>query len=220
MRKTLTSACLAATLSGCIDPIGPIVLDFSGWDGCYYYCGVDFDVSPSGANMLTGDTLRMSTRSTTGHELASWTSSSDAVSFVASSGLVREVRSPVSNVLVKAIHAGVADIDVRAIDTTYKMLLRLHVADSSAITTIRLWYGGQPFSPPVGARFSPTVHLLDSIGREFHASPTGWSTSAPLVLSIESTPMGIELVAKRPGTATITATFLGVSQSTTMTVVP
>jgi hypothetical protein len=219
MRKTLLSLGLAASISGCLEFDGllaPQDLDFGGWGGCITYCDIDFLVIPPGTNLLTGDTLRLRVLSTMGNDAATWASSSDAVSFIASSGFVSEVSPAVTTVLLKARHTGVADIRVRAIDTTYKQEIRFHVADSSTITRIALT--SVPPEIPVGAYFQPEAHLLNAAGHPFHGTPTNWTSSNPDVLTLERLQSGIGFRALKAGSAVITATFLTVSQTVTVRV--
>lgn len=214
--RVIVTAGLAATLVGCYDlDLAPIF--GTGLDGCVSFCGVDFAVSPPGGWMLFGDTLRLSTWSTEGHDSATWASTSDAVPFVTTGGLRRDVRSLATSVLVQARSIGAAGITARAKDTTFREEVWIHVADSSAITAISLQ---APQTLKVGIRFPIAARLQNSLGSEVHGAPTAWSNSNDQVLEVVSMPAGIDVIGRKAGSAVITATFLGVSQSATITVIP
>ncbi len=219
MRRVTAATLLALAVNGCSDPFGIGDIELPYWSGCFTLCSsewpVEMIVIPGSVNLLVGDTVR----ETLGSGIGTWTSSSDAVAFITVDGFTSTVTSPTREVLLKALRPGLAEIDVR-IDTTRNGRYPIRVADSSAIATISFWGGSMPPSLTVGAVIAPIALLRDAEGREFRGAPTEWTSSDSLVVAIANTAIGVRLVANRAGSATITAKFLAVSQTTTITVVP
>jgi len=167
-------------------------------------------VSPQNVLMTNGTTYQLTA---TGHysdastpdisSVATWTSTDSTIASVDSTGLVTGRKA--GTVTITATLNGVSD------STT------LTVANHTLQTIIVT-----PINPTVNAgqhqQFTATGYFADSTTQDLTKS-AHWSTSAANVATINSGQSGGGLAtAKAAGTATVTATFSGVSGSTTLTV--
>ena len=188
-----------------------------GW-GCTADCfTVDFEVIPARQKFLVGDSVQLITFSTTGHNVASWTSSGSSIALLRPQGggmdsTIANVRSPI---WVRGLAAGSAWVIATASATTLSDTAAFVVAAASAITDLRV-NGADPGWPlPLGAN-GVSVVLLDALGRSYHARPTSWSSSDPAIAILTPAIQTSEdasffrLDAKIPGRVTLTFTFLNV----------
>jgi hypothetical protein len=211
----------------------PMAEDFMGPEGCLFPCSAPapeplaFAVSPDSANILLGDSLRLNSWNCPaggclfGNPVVSnWTISGDAV--VAAAGTSSSLLS-VSAVVLRAAGAGEAMITaVASTDSARRQTVRLHVADSSAITTLGL---STCCAGPdtVVADGDVLSYMKDQAGRRYRAQPTDWSLSDSTLVTLGASRFGAgarSIRVRKTGVVVIRARFLGVEDTLRVVVRP
>jgi hypothetical protein len=124
---------------------------------------------------------------------------------------------------MKAVTTGSAVVQVQSVNSPYSASRDVHVADSSAVTTLRLDPLSTPGAVKVGAQFSLYWLLRDADHRTYLARPTLWTVSDSDVLSFagRNCPLCAEkFVAREAGSVEVIGHFLELRDTLRFTVVP
>ncbi len=236
-RKYLPVALLAALTgtAGCFDFMGPDLDWGSGFGGCTTNCEAPTTVAPWSANVLRGDTVRFSacggTQScylpnSTGNVPSKWTVPDSSVAELLGGESAILVPAATS-VLVRGVAPGRVTVAVtfsKGGSSYYVPQVSIRVADSSDIKSIEL-----PLYGSDSLRASQTrivgLQLRDVGGTIFRGAPTSLTSSDTTILrvTLKAGYQGateISVVGLSPGKASVTATFLGVTATRVLTVVP
>lgn len=226
-RALCIATSLVVSLQAC-DPLGG--LNLGGWPdiGCGIGLGprpcVAIDIMPENLNVLRGDSVVLTTFSDSGFGAATWTLTGDAASFVLPGGaLVKSIGQSLTVATMKAVTTGSAVVEVQSVNSPYSASRDVHVADSSAVTTLRLDPLSTPDTVKVGAQFSLYWLLRDVDHRTYLARPTLWTVSDSDVLSFagRNCPLCAEkFVAREAGSVDVIGQFLGLRDTLRFTVVP
>jgi hypothetical protein len=234
-RNVLTAAGMVALVSvgGCLD------FGFTGLDwndgGCTMNCTVPPWVAPYSAYILRGDTVRFLACSDytkpcnvndTGHVISKWTVPDSSV-VALTNGTSAVLVPAATSVLVRGIAPGRTNVTVTfstGSTNTYLPTMSVRVADSSEIKSVELPMYASSDTVRVGLVRMFGVQLRDVGGVTFRGSPAVVSsdtailkvaTKAGLYGTLEGVATGV-----KPGKASITATFLGITATRELTVVP
>lgn len=215
---------LTVLLTACDLP-NPIAIALSApsTGDCFPFC-TDFGTKPGPeVRVVCGDTIRVLSFSDRSIDAAAtWSVTGGAIRFTANDGsLLEAIGAPTTTVLVRAIEAGVAQVTARA--GTHSATPRFTVTDSSAITSVQIFAGSNQLS--VG--FSPPVftYLRDAAQRNYDTFPmfTVSDTSrVRLERRVDYALYGVHYVAvgTAPGNVRIIASFLNLSDTLDLTVIP
>ena len=220
---------LVAILSGCLgDILGPGTIgppnDGGGY--CYYQC-VDLGIQPasSAQNILAGDSLMVYSHSSKLSNVSvTWSTTSPGVTFRSGNTTGPTVTSLLySNVFVKSTTLGKVNITVASTNPSYTADMSFIVADSAAITYLRILGSTTQVKAANTLYLSST--LKDSSGNEFRGSPT-WTSLDPSVLTLIPEPSlyynagSVTAQGKKAGSARVVASFRNLSDTLLVSVIP
>ena len=230
--KFASIAAIGVALSGCFDfdPFGPD----TDWGNCGSSCAPIPTVNPWSANILKGDTVRFVACSDyskcfsnrdTGNVLANWSvSSATVVELGAASAITVLSRT---SVLVRGMARGRAQLKVTFASAGGTVDHPVNVADTSDIKSIELpyYYGRDTLRVNIPRQFG--VHLRDVGGTVYRGTPSSYYSSDTTIIQLSKSTFSIydqsyvlDVVGKKPGKASFTVTFNGLTATREVTVIP
>jgi hypothetical protein len=215
---------LVATLSGCLyDFTGP-KSNGNGYDGgtyaCTYYC-TDLDITPTGQNLLVGDTMKLyAYTNRVPDPSVEWTAATDNFVLMNGSSSSKTLTLPeYTGPVVKATATGAAKLTSKLLGTTYTADYNFQIADSSSMTSLRIY----TYNPTVKVGQSVFLNstLKDANGIQYKASP-GWTSLDESIGKVSGYSFGGEASVNtmKTGTVRIVASFRALRDTLVITVIP